>query len=140
MSTQTPSRQSVDQRTDTQSAPTREMANAQQITSRQMPQGVQPGMAGMQPGMAAVPQRAPEDVERHRGTETKPAYMTTEFYIYLAAVGGILLASWLVGRNSVGVDVFRADNAWFFITLLTIAYLGSRGLAKLGSAWRRAQR
>jgi hypothetical protein len=47
-----------------------------------------------------------------------------------------LVASQLVGRNSVGVDVFRADNAWFFITLLTIGYLVSRGLAKAGSAWR----
>ncbi|MEU6074264.1 hypothetical protein [Micromonospora sp. NPDC047074] len=73
------------------------------------------------------------------GTETKPSLRTTEFWVYIAAVVGVLAASQLVGRNSAGVDIFRADNAWFMITLLTIGYLGSRGLAKAGSAWRSGQ-
>jgi hypothetical protein len=30
-------------------------------------------------------------------------------------------------------DYFRADRAWFFVVLLTLGYLGSRGLAKSGS-------
>ncbi|WP_460916054.1 hypothetical protein [Plantactinospora veratri] len=129
MSTQTPSRQPMGQQvTDMQSAPTREMG-AQNISNQQIQQT-----------LSEMQRRMDEPVRRNPGSETKPAYKTTEFYIYLAAVGGVLLASQLVGRNSVGVDVFRADNAWFFITLLTIAYLGSRGLAKLGSAWRRADR
>ncbi|XTZ16493.1 hypothetical protein ACQSSU_03615 [Micromonospora echinospora] len=70
------------------------------------------------------------------GTETKNAFRTTEFWVYIAAVIGVLAASQLVGRNSTGVDIFRADNAWFMITLLTLGYLGSRGLAKAGSAFR----
>ncbi|GLY21427.1 hypothetical protein [Micromonospora sp. NBRC 101691] len=70
------------------------------------------------------------------GTETKNAFKTTEFWVYVAAVIGVLAASQLVGRNSAGVDIFRADNAWFMITLLTLGYLGSRGLAKAGSAFR----
>lgn len=70
------------------------------------------------------------------GTETKPSLRTTEFWVYIAAVIGVLAASQLVGQNSVGVDIFRADNAWFLITLLTLGYLGSRGLAKAGSNWR----
>lgn len=73
---------------------------------------------------------------RAPGTETKNAFRTTEFWVYVAAVVGVLAASQLVGRNSTGVDIFRADNAWFMITLLTIGYLGSRGLAKAGSAFR----
>ncbi|MEH1012946.1 hypothetical protein V6U90_07510 [Micromonospora sp. CPCC 206060] len=73
---------------------------------------------------------------RAPGTETKNALRTTEFWIYIAAVVGILAASQLVGKNSVGVDIFRAPQAWFFITLLTLGYLGSRGLAKAGSAFR----
>jgi hypothetical protein len=83
-----------------------------------------------QPGMLA---------NMPRGTETKPAVKSTEFYIYLAAVAGVLIASQLTGRNSTGVDIFRADNAWFMITLLTIAYLVSRGLSKAGSSWRQAR-
>ncbi|SCL32664.1 hypothetical protein GA0074692_3373 [Micromonospora pallida] len=70
------------------------------------------------------------------GTETKNAFRTTEFWVYVAAVIGVLAASQLVGKNSTGVDIFRANNAWFMVTLLTIGYLGSRGLAKAGSAFR----
>jgi hypothetical protein len=70
------------------------------------------------------------------GTETKPSLRTTEFWVYIAAVIGVLAASQVVGRNSTGVDIFRADNAWFMITLLTLGYLGSRGLAKAGSNFR----
>ncbi|WP_425413675.1 hypothetical protein [Micromonospora inyonensis] len=85
-------------------------------------------MAAMHDGRAEAVQ-AP-------GTETKNAFRTTEFWVYIAAVVGVLAASQLVGRNSTGVDVFRADNAWFMVTLLTIGYLASRGLAKAGSAFR----
>jgi hypothetical protein len=70
------------------------------------------------------------------GTETKPSFATTEFWVYVASVAAMLIASYLVGKNSVGVDIFRAPQAWFFITLLTIGYLGSRGLAKAGSNFR----
>ncbi|GGM32058.1 hypothetical protein GCM10012279_58710 [Micromonospora yangpuensis] len=70
------------------------------------------------------------------GTETKQAFATTEFWVYVAAVVGVLVASQLVGQNAAGVDIFRAPQAWFFITLLTIGYLGSRGLAKAGSNFR----
>jgi hypothetical protein len=34
-------------------------------------------------------------------------------------------------------DVFLADKAWFYVTLLTIGYMVSRGLAKAGSRARR---
>ncbi|MCG5440573.1 hypothetical protein [Micromonospora foliorum] len=73
------------------------------------------------------------------GTETKQAFKTTEFWIYLIAVAAVLGASQVVGRNTTGVDIFRADNAWFLVTLLTLGYLGSRGLAKAGSNWRSAE-
>ncbi|HEX7745882.1 MAG TPA: hypothetical protein VF462_11540 [Micromonosporaceae bacterium] len=74
-----------------------------------------------------------------RGDETKPSTRTTEFYIYLVAVAGVMLASYLVGKDSAGNDVFRADKAWWFISVLTIGYLLSRGLAKAGSLWRRSE-
>lgn len=74
-----------------------------------------------------------------RGEETKPSVRSTEFYVYLAAVAAVLIASYLVGRDAAGVDVFRADRAWWFISLLTIGYLVSRGLAKAGSSWRRSE-
>jgi len=66
-------------------------------------------------------------------TETKPAFKTTEFAVYLVAVLGVLIASWLVGVSDGRGDIFLADKAWFYVTLLTVGYLVSRGLAKAGS-------
>ena len=67
------------------------------------------------------------------GPETKPAFKTTEFVVYLVAVVGVLAASALVGDSDGRGDVFLADKAWFYVTLLTIGYMISRGLAKAGS-------
>ena len=71
------------------------------------------------------------------GAETKPALKTTEFVVYVLAVVGVLLASWLVGDTVGRGDVFLADQAWLYVTLLTIGYMISRGLAKAGSRTRR---
>ena len=69
-----------------------------------------------------------------RGDETKPSWKTTELYLYLAAVIGVLIASQMVGGGAHnGSDYFTADKAWWYITLLTIGYMVSRGLAKAGS-------
>jgi len=76
------------------------------------------------------------DAERRLTTETKAAFKTSEFIAYLAAVAGVLLASYLVGTTDNHEDYFRADQAWFYVTLLTIGYMISRGLAKSGSRER----
>ena len=69
-----------------------------------------------------------------RGDETKPAWKSTEMWLYLAAVIGVLIASQAVGGGAHnGSDYFTANKAWWYITLLTIGYLVSRGLAKAGS-------
>jgi hypothetical protein len=72
---------------------------------------------------------------RRLSTETKAAYKTTEFVTYVVVFAGILLASFLVktGQDGQRVDYFRADKAWWYITLLTIGYMIARGLAKSGS-------
>ncbi|GIM98078.1 hypothetical protein [Paractinoplanes toevensis] len=75
---------------------------------------------------------------RRRSTETKAAFKTTEFIAYVVITVAVLIASVVVdgngnGDNGSGGDYFRADRAWFFVVLLTIGYLVSRGLAKSGS-------
>jgi len=72
---------------------------------------------------------------RRLSTETKAAYKTTELIAYVVVFAGILLASFLVktGQDGQRVDYFRADKAWWCITLLTIGYMIARGLAKSGS-------
>src|SRR5215207_11316894 len=69
------------------------------------------------------------------GDETKPSWKTTELFVYLAAVAGVLIASQVVGDRALhdGSDIFAADKAWWYVTLLTIGYMISRGLAKSGT-------
>ncbi|SCG57146.1 hypothetical protein [Micromonospora inositola] len=76
-------------------------------------------------------------LHRH-GEETKPAWKTTELAVYLLSVIGVLIASNAVGDGAAnnGSDYFAADKAWWYITLLTVGYLISRGLAKAGSRTR----
>jgi hypothetical protein len=73
---------------------------------------------------------------RRVSTETKAAYKTTEFLTYVVVFAGILVASFLVktGQDGQRVDYFRADKAWWYITLLTIGYMIARGLAESGAA------
>jgi hypothetical protein len=66
-------------------------------------------------------------------TETKSAFKTTEMIAYLAAVVGVIVMSYAVKTTQSHADYFRADKAMFYIVLLTIGYLASRGIAKSGS-------
>ena len=64
--------------------------------------------------------------------ETKASLKTTEIIFYLATVAGVLIASAMVDENEDGQG-FGADRAWLYVTILTVGYLISRGLAKSGS-------
>jgi hypothetical protein len=65
---------------------------------------------------------------RRLSTETKASIKTTELIAYVVVAIGVLVASAMVD----GED-FGAQDAWFLVTLLTIGYMVSRGLAKSGS-------
>jgi hypothetical protein len=75
----------------------------------------------------------PRSRVRRLATETKAAFKTTEFFAFLAVLVGLLLASYLVDGKAGGDDPFNAEQAWRYITFLTIGYMVSRGLAKAGS-------
>jgi hypothetical protein len=75
---------------------------------------------------------APPDVDRRVTRETKPSFKTTELIVYVLSVLGVLIASLVVDVNADGQG-FSAYQGWFLVTLLTIGYLISRGLAKSGS-------
>ena len=66
--------------------------------------------------------------DRRVSTETKASFKTTELVAYVLAVLGVLIASAMVDASD-----FGAQEAWFYVTLLTIGYMVSRGLAKSGS-------
>jgi uncharacterized MAPEG superfamily protein len=71
-----------------------------------------------------------------RENETKASFKTSEFAVFIAAVIGVLLASYFVKATDGHGDYFLADRAWFYVVLLSIGYMVSRGLAKCGSRHR----
>ena len=70
---------------------------------------------------------------RRLSTETKHALKTTELYAFLAAVIGVLIAGNAIEIAEGGTDYFTADKVWLYVTILTVGYMISRGLAKAGS-------
>jgi hypothetical protein len=62
-------------------------------------------------------------------TETKEATKTTELIAYVLAVAGVAITAFTVDNN----PDFGAERAWLYITILTVGYMLSRGLAKAGS-------
>jgi hypothetical protein len=65
---------------------------------------------------------------RRVSTETKASVKTSELIAYVLAVLGVLIASAMVDASD-----FGSQEAWFYVSLLTIGYMVSRGLAKSGS-------
>ena len=65
-------------------------------------------------------------------TETKASFKTTEFFAFLAVLAGILIAAGVVDQSDAGG--MGAKQAWLYVTILTVGYMISRGLAKAGSS------
>ena len=66
-----------------------------------------------------------------RSTETKAAFKTTELIAYVLATAGVLIAALVVDQADSGG--LGAKQAWLYVTVLTVGYMISRGLAKSGS-------
>jgi hypothetical protein len=91
--------------------------------------------------MSEVRTAARADVRDHNGhtehhprrlsTETKASFKTTEFFAFLAVLVGVLIAAGMVDESNAGG--FGAKQAWLYVTILTVGYMVSRGLAKSGS-------
>jgi len=81
---------------------------------------------------SALPDSAFAAAPARRATFAESAVKTTEVVIYLVAVAAVVVSSYLVGDVDGRGDVFLADKAWFYVTLLTIGYVISRGLADAG--------
>jgi hypothetical protein len=71
---------------------------------------------------------------RRLATETKQAFRTTEFWIYLVILIGVLLAGIIADADEGSTtDGFGAKEVWLYAVILTVGYMISRGLAKSGS-------
>lgn len=86
------------------------------------------GKSTMSTHTAPISDHREGTVGRRLSTETKASFKTTEMIAYVAAVIGVLAAAAIVDASD-----FGSQEAWFYVTLLTIGYMVSRGLAKSGS-------
>ena len=66
---------------------------------------------------------------RRLTTETKASYKTTEFWLTIAVIAGILISAQSVD----GAEGFGAPQAWLYVAIVTGLYAVGRGLAKSGS-------
>jgi hypothetical protein len=80
----------------------------------------------------AAPRNPNNNVARRVLTETKSAFKTTEFYIWLIVSAAILIAAAVTDNGDDGQG-FGADHAWQYVAIVTAAYIISRGIAKAGT-------
>jgi hypothetical protein len=78
-------------------------------------------VGGIGRNRAGVSERAHRET-----TETKHSTKTSEMYVLLAAVAGVLVAAHFTAD-------LTARWAWILVSALAIGYMLSRGLAKSGS-------
>jgi len=71
---------------------------------------------------------------RRLSTETKAAFKTTEFVAFIVIVVAILIAAAVITASPGHRDAFTASGAWLYVSIVTVGYVVSRGLAKSGSA------
>jgi hypothetical protein len=71
---------------------------------------------------------------RRLATETKASIKTSEFWLTIAVIVGILVcAASVKGGDTGGTDEFISRQAWLYVAIVTGAYAIGRGLAKSGS-------
>ena len=88
-----------------------------------------PGVTDGGPGAATV--RRPNSMQHRRTTETKAAFKTTEFMAYVAFLVALFIAGAVLDQSDAGG--LGGKQVWLYGTILTGAYMISRGLAKSGS-------
>jgi hypothetical protein len=67
-------------------------------------------------------------------TETKASIKTSEWWLTVAVIVGILVSAAVIkGGDTGGTDEFIARQAWLYVAIVAGAYAVGRGLAKSGS-------
>ena len=70
---------------------------------------------------------AHRSTEHRTFTETKLGFKTSEFLVMVAAVLAVLIATYADGD-----DTLTQNDGWRYAAWIAVAYIVSRGLAKLG--------
>lgn len=77
--------------------------------------------------MTTTTSRERSRLEFEHPGETRRAFKTTEFFVFVATVALVIL----VGYS--GDDSLETERIWTLVTILASAYMVSRGIAKAGS-------
>ena len=72
----------------------------------------------------------PAPKARLEENETRRSFTTSEFYVWAISVAALIVAGYV---NRSGLD---GKTAWQLAALVSVAYIVSRGLAKIGSRTR----
>ena len=75
----------------------------------------------------AVPTRDMAAARADQFTEAKNGFKTSEFYVAVALMVAILIATYVNSDDSLG-----HSQGWLYASVVAAAYIISRGLAKLG--------
>ena len=91
--------------------------------------------AGNRPGTGHENPTHRVGIARRLSTETKQAFKTSEFWMTVAAIAGILIAAAVIkgGDSEGGTDEFIASQAWLYVAIILVGYNIGRGAAKSGS-------
>jgi len=87
------------------------------------------------PGSGPLTPSAPSDGTSHT-PETKAFFKTSEFAVWTLTVIGLLIAGAVVDASKGSTDAFRANTVWTLITIVSFAYIISRGISKAGTKYR----
>lgn len=88
------------------------------------------------PGAGERAAQVAHRIDRHiRTPETKPFYKASEFMVWVIVTIGLLIAGAVVDNGDHG-DVLRANLVWILITIVSFAYIISRGISKAGTKYR----
>lgn len=102
----------------------------QSYPQQQYQQGGQGGGGGGAADFAQNVQRAV------RTPETKPFFLTSEFAVWLLTVIALLIAGAVTKNGDGRSDVFSATTVWTLVTIMSFAYIISRGISKAGQKYR----
>jgi hypothetical protein len=102
----------------------------QQPVYAQQPQYGAQGQQGG-PGLG---ERAADFARSVRTPETKPFFKTSEFIVWAITVLAVLIAGAVEGGDD-GGGGFGATTVWTLVTVISFAYVISRGISKAGTKY-----
>ena len=89
---------------------------------------------GQQGGGGGAAEAAQQVQRAIRTPETKPFFLTSEFLVWLITIVALVIAGAVVSEGDNG-DTLPAGLVWTLFTVISFAYIISRGISKAGAKY-----